>query len=298
MRHSRIRVFIKEKRDFIIITIIGIIAFMIASFFDFFELIYKWSRLYEKWNIDEIISMIVVLFFVLMINFFKQWKFAKKELKKSKKNETELKMSRERLKILTKILRHDLTNDVVVINSAVNIFNRTSNQEMLTEIKNRSEKILERVDYYKKYELIIDSNGGLEPIEISELLFDLAAEFPKLEFDIVGSCQVFADYALRSVFINLIFNSILHGNSTKIEVLITSDKQHCKIQFCDNGKGIPNEIKKSIFDEGFSYGETGHTGVGLYIVKKTIEHYKGSIVIENDNPIGTMFTIKLNKVLT
>lgn len=297
MKYKVIQNFIQNKKDIFLLVISGITAYIIASSTDLFELFFDWSRAHEEWNIDEIVSMFVILFFILMILLFRKWRASNKEIIKRKQIEATLKTSKERLRILNKILRHDLTNDIVVINSAMNIYNSTSNQDMLTEIGKRIQKVLESIQYYRNYESFIDSNAELEEVEVSKLLFDLVPDFPELEFDIKGSCKIFADDALRSVFINLISNSIKHGNSSKIDVIITSDKQDCIIQFCNNGKGIPNEIKGKIFDEGFSHGETGHIGVGLYIVKKTIEHYNGSIIVEDDKQNGVVFTIKLKKVI-
>ena len=61
--------------------------------------------------------------------------------------------------------------------------------------------------------------------------------------------------------------------------------------------GIPEEIKNKIFDEGFYHGVSGHTGIGLHIVKKTIERYGGHIYADDNKPKGAVFVISLRKVL-
>ncbi|MDP8200680.1 MAG: HAMP domain-containing sensor histidine kinase [Candidatus Tenebribacter burtonii] len=61
----------------------------------------------------------------------------------------------------------------------------------------------------------------------------------------------------------------------------------------DFGIGIPNEIKEKIFEKGYIYGKTGHTGIGLYIVKQTIEGYGGEIYVEGNKPTGVIFVIRL-----
>ena len=65
----------------------------------------------------------------------------------------------------------------------------------------------------------------------------------------------------------------------------------------DNGMGIPDEIKFMIFKEGFYHGKSGHTGIGLHIVKKTIERYGGYIYVDDNKPKGVAFIISLRKVL-
>jgi len=220
-----------------------------------------------------------------------------KEIAKRKKAEKVIKLGRERLKMLNKIIRHDLSNDFTVIKSAVKIFARTSNKKMLNEIENRTEKSLQTITDYKKYEQFIDTNIDLVEIELTDLFSKLIVEFPKINFNIEGECKVLADDALKSVFINLISNSIIHGKSSQIDINISSDNNNCTLKFGDNGNGIPDEIKQKIFQEGFHYGKYGHTGIGLHIVKKTIDYYGGSISVKNNAPRGAVFVIILKKVL-
>ena len=220
-----------------------------------------------------------------------------RDITKRREAEEDLKSSRERLKMLNKIIRHDISNDFIVIKSAINIFRRTSNATMMNEIEKRVDKSLAAIDGYRKYESFIDSNAGLNKIEISEILNEIVVEYPQIKFNIVGKCSVFADEAINSIFTNLITNSIKHGKASKIDVKISTENNNCEIKFMDNGTGIPDKIIDKIFDEGFSHGKAGHTGIGLHIVRKTIENYGGSISVENIKPNGVVFTINLKKVL-
>ena len=125
----------------------------------------------------------------------------------------------------------------------------------------------------------------------------LVGDYPAVEIIIEGTGCAFADEALYSVFDNLINNAVKHGNSKRIDVSISTNDQFCEIRFKDHGIGIPDEIKDRIFDEGFIYGKKGHTGIGLYIVKQTIEGYGGTITVEDNKPQGAIFEIRLRNIL-
>ena len=185
----------------------------------------------------------------------------------------EVKINRARLTMLIKIIRHDLSNDLIVIRSALRLYKDNSKSEMLDEISKRIEKSLSTISLYRKYESFIGSNANLDEIEISEILNKLMIKFSKIKFNMVGNCKVFADSALESVFTNLISNSIQHGKASEIDMKISTDKDMCEIRFADNGHGIPDKIKNKIFDEGYSYGISANTGIGLYIVKQLINEY-------------------------
>jgi|GEM_PF-2032030 len=221
-----------------------------------------------------------------------------KNLNKIKDSEKKLKISSERLKILNKIIRHDLSNDFIVIKSAINIFKQTKNKKMLEEIEKRTTKSLNAIADYRRYETFIESNTDLIEIQISEVVNELIYEFSDVNIDIEGDCKVYADDGLYSVFKNLFSNSILHGKATRISIKISDSTYTCIIKFMDNGTGVPDKIKKKIFDEGFFYGKSGHTGIGLHIVKKTIESYGGSISVEDNEPSGVVFVIRLRKVIS
>ncbi|MDP8202004.1 MAG: transporter substrate-binding domain-containing protein [Candidatus Tenebribacter burtonii] len=244
----------------------------------------------------------VLIFMVIIIwntSLKKQVQLKTRELKEDIAKrivvEEELQINRDRLKMLNKIIRHDLSNDFLVIKSAINIFKRTTDATMIDEIANRTNKSLKTIANYRKYESFIDSNQGLEEIEVNQLISELIVNFPKITFNIDGKCNIFADDALHSVFENLISNSIKHGDSTKIDIIITSENDICKIKFMDNGSGIPDKIKGKIFDEGFPYGKSSHTGIGLHIIRKTIENYDGVISLADNETSGATFIICLRK---
>ncbi|MCK4956104.1 MAG: PAS domain S-box protein [Candidatus Cloacimonetes bacterium] len=220
-----------------------------------------------------------------------------RDVTERKQAEKELKSGRERLKMLNKIIRHDLANDFIVIKSAVNLFRRQSKANMLEEIEKRVDRSLKTIESYKNFELFIESNAALNEIELIDFLNDIIVEFPQIDFNIKGNCKIFGDDALYSIFTNLISNSIKHGHSSKIDIIMTSEINVCRIKFMDNGKGIPDDIKSKIFGEGYSYGDYGRAGVGLHIVKKIVERYGGYISVEDNKPKGVAFIINLRKTL-
>jgi len=211
--------------------------------------------------------------------------------------ETKLQKSNNKLKVVNTILRHDVINHLVVIKSAMKIFKKTSSAEMLDEIENRVKKSLDTIHRHQKQESLIETHSDLDEYKIEDVINKILKDYPDIKINVSGSGIVYADDALYSVYDNLISNSIKHSKTNKIDIKINTKDEHCEIIFADFGIGIPDEIKEKIFDEGFTYGKTGHTGIGLYIVKQTIEEYGGTISVEDNKPKGTTFVIRLRKVI-
>jgi len=214
-----------------------------------------------------------------------------------KKAEDEVLAKRESLQVINKTLRHDITNDFSVITSALNIFKRNHNISMLNEIEKRVTKSLDTISRLREKEVFIDNHLPLKQYELRTIINSIQINYSDVTINITGSGKVLADEALYSVLENIINNAIKHGKANTIGISISTKNQFCVITINDNGKGIPDSIKGHVFEEGFFHGDTGHTGIGLYIVKKTIESYGGTIEVKDNQPVGTSFIITLSKAL-
>ena len=81
------------------------------------------------------------------------------------------------------------------------------------------------------------------------------------------------------------------------QIDITVDLENdgaCSMSIADNGIGIPADIKQYIFKEGFRYGTTGNTGLGLYIARVIMDRY-GSIDVKDNVPSGAAFILKFKR---
>jgi signal transduction histidine kinase len=61
----------------------------------------------------------------------------------------------------------------------------------------------------------------------------------------------------------------------------------------DDGPGIPDKMKKRIFEPFVSSKGGGHSGLGLSIVLNLIKGLNGSIVCQSEEGKGTRFKIEL-----
>ena len=112
------------------------------------------------------------------------------------------------------------------------------------------------------------------------------------------------DKLLESVFDNLLGNAVKYNKNDSVDIEIThkisEDKQWYSFYFKDNGIGIPEADRDSMFGR-FARGDVktkvlGH-GIGLMLVKRIVESYGGKIWIENavkdDYTLGSAFVFLL-----
>ncbi|MDK2795884.1 MAG: hypothetical protein PWQ22_1147 [Archaeoglobaceae archaeon] len=195
------------------------------------------------------------------------------------------------LSIINRSLRHDVMNALASAFMYMDLYKETRDESLCEKVRNSIERAVNIVRDLKDFELAIEK-GEMKVLSVKSVAEEVAKGF-NLRIIVEGDCNVFADKGLKIVFENLFQNAIQHGKTDRIEVKIRRLEDNCEIRVADFGKGVPDEIKGKIFEEGFSYGEGTGTGLGLFITKKIVERYGGRIWVEDNKPKGAVFVVVL-----
>lgn len=194
-------------------------------------------------------------------------------------------------------LSHELKTPITVISSYV----EAANDKIITyedavktigdEIKTLSDdvnKILElnKINYLK------DTMESYEIIDITELLNEVITKYkiqrPNVNFllDIKKINKVRGTYdTWRIVIDNLLSNFIRYADKN---IKITFKRN--KMMFYNDGEAIPDNLIRDVFTK-YKMGIKGNFGLGLSIVKNSLELYGYKIKVENkDN--GVLFIIE------
>jgi PAS domain S-box-containing protein len=206
--------------------------------------------------------------------------------------ETSVKKQQEHIEVINRLLWHDVTNSFSVLHSAIRVFKKSQDMSILEEANKQIRNGVDLIRSMRQLNETMIESTKLEQIEMKPFLQNL---IPKYSISILlkGDCLVLADDALTPVIDNLISNAVKHAKATEILITLKQNKHYGIISFGDNGIGIPDDLKNKVFDKSFKFGKTGNTGLGLYIVRKTIERYGGTILIKDNKPQGTIFEIEL-----
>lgn len=119
------------------------------------------------------------------------------------------------------------------------------------------------------------------------------------EIRVEGDAPIFSDiYRLSIIFQNLISNSIKYQDVEKsrsfIRIIADVTDEDIRIQFSDNGMGIREEYLPRIFSMFFRATERSEgAGLGLYIVKESVQKLGGEITLDSTFNEGSTFNIRL-----
>jgi len=99
---------------------------------------------------------------------------------------------------------------------------------------------------------------------------------------------------IKQVFLNIILNALqaMGEKGGRLEIQAADKDKFVEVEFTDTGGGIPDSVKKKIFDPLFTTKAKG-VGLGLSVCKTIIEHHEGDIKVKSNEGEGSTFTISL-----
>ena len=141
--------------------------------------------------------------------------------------------------------------------------------------------------------------GPKSEVDLVELLDDLGrtAVPPGVEVSVRadgGPRTISGHYdPLRRAFGNLMRNaSEAMGGCGSIEIAVNGDGQGLVVTLADHGPGIPAELRQRVFEPYFTTKQDG-TGLGLALVRHTIEAHGGTLTVFETPGGGATFSIVL-----
>ena len=225
-----------------------------------------------------------------------------------KETEQQLKSQRDDLELLNQVVRHDIRNDLQVVSTYAELLEDHLDEdgnEHLDRLKESNEQAAElTVTARDLTDVILQSESDLESIPLITVvdreISELQSSQPDAVFTVSESLEgisVLADDMLDTVFRNLLKNAVQHNDkeTARVEICAEVDGETVRISVADNGPGIPDSQKETVFGKEEKGLESGGTGIGLYLVREIVTGYGGEIWIEDrEQSDGAVFVIELH----
>lgn len=238
-------------------------------------------------------------------------KYEREMLREAAKRTYIISESEKLYKILFNSLSHELRIPVATILGASDTliaqeYSEDTRQKLFSEINTASIRlnrlienllnmsrlesglITPRIDWCDIHDLV---NSVAEMLQSELRFFKLSVIIPK------NMPLVNLDFGLiEQVLHNLLLNSTQHApEGSLIKVKFFVDNGFLTIQVMDRGAGFSPTDIQSVFNKFYRGKEAkaGGTGLGLSIVKGFVEAHKGTVMVENRQNGGALFTIKI-----
>jgi PAS domain S-box-containing protein len=243
---------------------------------------------------------------------------------KLENSEKKYRKAYNRANLFKGLFTHDISNMFHTIGNSIDLCDTLLKQEIkninmldyfgtIEQQINRGKKLIKNIRNLSEIE---ESEMPLIPIEILEKLRS-AVQFVKVNFQgreinvkidsKLDPIYVFANDLLLDVFENILINSVSYNKNDIIEIeiiissLINNEIEHLQIEFKDNGVGINDSRKETIFKEKYrKKTESNGMGLGLSLVAKLLDLCEGKIWVEDrikgDYTQGSNFVILIPMV--
>lgn len=151
---------------------------------------------------------------------------------------------------------------------------------------------------------------AVESVNMHDLVYQIEYDLPannlagkmEFQFDIPLDCEVTGNYSLLNGMVcGLIKNSALYSGGTEIHLnMISENERFYVFSFYDNGNGVGEEHIPHLFERFYRVDngrsrKMGGTGLGLPIVKSTIDSLGGTISVHNRSKGGLEYIFTLPK---
>jgi K+-sensing histidine kinase KdpD len=242
-------------------------------------------------------------------------------LKKTKKK---YRRAYKRTDLYKNFLIHDVNNILQNLTLSIGIIRDARKKKILNEEK--VSKVLDILDQdvingknlisnIRLLSKIPKENSNIKEVEffgiLEKAINQIIEMYPPNSLDItlltktqISGIYVTASELLSSALKNVLLNAIKHNDNPikkiqiKCSIVDFSQDKFLKVEFIDNGIGIPDKRKEAIFDHNiFQEEKKKGLGIGLTLVHKLITSYGGKIWVENrikdDYTQGSNFIISL-----
>lgn len=187
-----------------------------------------------------------------------------------RRQEKSIELANNKLAILNSITRHDSLNTIVgllgLTDMAKAAFSPAERDQLLDEIKSLGRVLEAQINFTREYQEV----GVFLPQwqDLHTMVDSAAGNFMNASITIVNDSDdiaILVDPMFSKIMYNLIDNALRYGEHiTKIRFSQELSDSSLVIICEDDGIGVPDELKKRIFERGFGK----HTGMGLFLSRE------------------------------
>ncbi|MBD3404808.1 MAG: PAS domain S-box protein [Candidatus Lokiarchaeota archaeon] len=208
-----------------------------------------------------------------------------------------LETQRDELSKFTHQMKHDISNILHNMMGLLSLLDDEYNPDYISRFKtmiDQMESLLRESVQLADAGMIIGQRETCDLFEILQSINDTIipnsvdmhlSNLPTVECDLAKITQAFQ---------NLIQNAFEHGNPSTISVFSEYHGKEVDIVITNDGKEIPEKIRKSIFLKKISSKDKG--GLGLQIVKRIIEAHDWKITLDDSKQTSFRIHIPLHDV--
>jgi signal transduction histidine kinase len=213
------------------------------------------------------------------------------------------------LRVLNRVLRHNLRNDMsVIIAHADAILHSEADGQTKAKartMRQTAHRLVDTSDHARTiYEDVLGRHDrDPRSVEVSSLVAEevdrLRAEFPEstIRTRLPSSIHAYGREPLPIIVEELCRNALVHNDKPAIErevtVTVEATSRGCRLTVSDNGPGLPDVERELLRREREETSIEHGSGLGLWVVRWLVEQIDGHITVSSSAGHGAEITVFL-----
>jgi signal transduction histidine kinase len=300
------------------VSFIGLsVVLLLMLFISDFDLLSAWRQSFAQSGrpfvfnvVTSLLVTAIFIYFMIQLNEVSEERLRKLTDEIRQKN-AELQRTNEQLDRFVYSASHDIKVPIISIKGLTHLATidcqDQKSLQYFSKIENQTDKLgrflLEMVEYTRNTKTSIK----LEQVKIRDVVDEVVESISHIEnarrveikkFIRVEEAVMLDRVRFMVILNNLVSNAIKYHNyalaNPWVKIMISRVGNNIQVMVADNGFGINDQYKEKIFEMFFRASDSPiGSGLGLFIVKETVEKMKGKIMLSSREGEGACFRIDL-----
>jgi PAS domain S-box-containing protein len=217
---------------------------------------------------------------------------------------TEIQARDRQLRVIDRVLRHNLRNNLNVIEGFAETIRESATGEIersAERIVDASEKLSRTADKERQITTFLADPPDTERFDIVPVVESVVAgareRHPEAEIavDLPAACPVTATSAVDAALTELVENAVVHAERERpsVEIRVTAEGAGVSVAVADDGPGIPEMERKVLTGEADIEPLYHGSGLGLWLVHLIVRHADGTLTFAVSDAGGSVVTLRL-----
>jgi PAS domain S-box-containing protein len=217
---------------------------------------------------------------------------------------SEAQENREQLQVLSRILRHNVKNDMNVIQGRAELIEARGSPAVRADVEKileKSRNFVEMAEHQHRITELLTETAETVTVDVASttrrVVSDLQTQYSEavLQTDLTTECQAKTPSEIGEAVRELVQNAIVHSDQEQpiVDIQLQCTETMAEIKIRDDGPGIPKQEWDVLTVDGEISALNHGTGLGLWFVNQVVRRSNGGLSFAVNDSGGTTVTVRL-----
>ncbi|WP_302080774.1 PAS domain S-box protein [Salinibaculum rarum] len=212
--------------------------------------------------------------------------------------------NREQLQVLSRVFRHNVRNDMNVIQGRAEVIESHGSTAVLSDVEKileTSREFIEMAENQHKITELLTETAETVDVDLTptirQVVSDVQTQYPDatVQTDLDPNCQASTRREIAKAIRELVENAIIHSDQAnpRVNFHLRDTETMAELTVRDDGPGIPEQEWNVLKADGEINALNHGTGLGLWFVNQVVRRSNGTMSFDTNDSGGSTVTVRL-----